>query len=86
MQECFLETQECLLFGRRGVTVFHLLPLMDLPLLHNVLPLMVDSHELLGLARMLSSPTQTHQVLDCSFIVFFSDYVNFPTTEWNARE
>ena len=27
MQECFLETQERLLFGRRGVTVFHRLPL-----------------------------------------------------------
>lgn len=26
VQECFLETQECLLFGRRGV-VFHRLPL-----------------------------------------------------------
>ena len=68
------------------MTLFHLLPLKDLLLLHDVLPLMVDSHELLGLARMLSSPTQTHQVLDCLFIVFFSDYVSFPTTEWNARK
>ena len=39
-----------------------------------------------GLQGCSASPAHPRQILDCLLFVFFCDYVNFPTTEWNARE
>lgn len=75
----------------RGVMLFRRCPFTDLPLLYNVLLLTVDSHELLGLARMLSfplPPTPTRYWIVCFlyFSVIISNFQQQNGTQGNEQQ